>query len=164
VIAFVVMLVAAAPVAPASRPFGVLVLAQNRNVVEVFDTAKCNRAHGDFNATASETQGRDTLRVYIQDFNFKGYVTYPIKLSDAAVVQVNVGIREPTAGLGPGPHYYSNLNVPPFPSPGGGQLRFTQKGALMGVGFSPMYSRNFADAVTVTGVLRCTYPKKKPSG
>jgi hypothetical protein len=55
---------------------------------------------------------------------------------------------------------YSNLNKPPFPSPGGGQVHFAKHGKLMGVGYSPAYSNDGSDAVSFTGVLTCKYPKR----
>ena len=59
-----------------------------------------------------------------------------------------------------GVHYASDY-VPPYPVPGGGAINFSDKGKLMGVGFSPMFSEDGSDAVTVAGVLACHYPKKK---
>ena len=59
-----------------------------------------------------------------------------------------------------GVHYASDY-VPPYPVPGGGAINFSKDGALMGVGFSPMFSEDGSDAVTVAGVLECHYPRKK---
>ena len=36
-----------------------------------------------------------------------------------------------------------------------------RKGTADGVGFSPMFSQDSSDAVTVAGVLACHYPTKK---
>jgi hypothetical protein len=56
---------------------------------------------------------------------------------------------------------YASDYVPPYPVPGGGAINFNDHGKLMGVGFSPMFSQDGSDAVTVAGVLTCNYPKKK---
>ncbi len=56
---------------------------------------------------------------------------------------------------------YASDYVPPYPVPGGGAINFADHGELMGVGFSPMFSEDGSDAVTVAGVLACHYPKKK---
>ena len=51
--------------------------------------------------------------------------------------------------------------VPPEPVPSLGGIKFSDDGTLIGVGFQPMFNASGSEAVIVTGVMVCHYPKKK---
>ncbi len=55
---------------------------------------------------------------------------------------------------------YSNLFQPPFPSPGFGQLQFSRNHKLLGVAYTPTWTLDGTDAVTLTGVLTCRWPRR----
>jgi hypothetical protein len=56
---------------------------------------------------------------------------------------------------------WSNLVVPPNAPPGGGGIEFNRKMTRMGLGFAPAFSTDTNSTVSVTGGLKCKYPKKR---
>lgn len=142
---------ASLPVANAvESPPGVLVVNADDAIVATFTSAKCKKGKRGFVATA-EDNGY-TLEVNIDDF--KGFGDYDLTLGRDAdpYVTLNNGPKNPT---------YSNLNEPPFPSPGFGAIHFKNRGKLMGVGFHPAWAKGGNDAVSIAGGLKCKYPKPK---
>ncbi len=133
-------------------PHGVLVLNSKSQVVATFRVAKCSKGKDYFRAKAVSENGW-VLQVLIREF--AGFKTYPLALAKDADRWVLLFDPPETTR-------YSNVYVPPYPAPGYGRITFASRGILMGVGFSPTYSKDFSDAVTFTGVLQCKYPKPKP--
>ena len=131
----------------------VTVLGGGGGVVAVFSSAKCRKHRGEFKALTGKTGTGYTLSVSIEDFS--GFHTYDLVQSPSADPWISVH-------HGPSGVSYSNIHKPPFPSPGFGQIRFSDHHKLMGIGYSPAYSQDGSDAVTFTGVLRCRYPRNKP--
>jgi hypothetical protein len=126
-----------------------------KQVVAVFHSAQCVRRKHSFTALVTrKTNSGWGLYVQFDTGTFTGFHTYPLSpgVNADPYVVVHGGPNDVT---------YSNLNVPPFPSPGAGQIQFENHGKLMGVGYFPAYSVGGGDAVQFTGVLKCHYPKKK---
>ena len=131
----------------------VTVLGGDGTVVATFGSAKCRKGKDGFKMLARKTGTGYTLYATIEDFS--GYHTYDLAQGPSADPWVSLHRRR-------GDVSYSNLNRPPFPSPGFGQIRFSDHHKLIGIGYSPAYSGDGSDAVTFTGVLRCRYPRNKP--
>ena len=116
-----------------------------------FLSAECTKSkRNGFSATTPHANGAKYLHVKIDDFT--GFHKYELTVGNQADPYVVFVATDGTR--------YSNLNRPPFPSPGGGQVHFAKHGKLMGVGYSPAYNGDASDAVTFTGVLKCNYPKR----
>ncbi len=126
-------------------------------MIATFHSARCRKGGKgakDFVAHGHSSNG--TYSLYVSIDQFSGFHHYELGLdrnADPFVIFSNAHSDSAPA--------YSNIFVPPFPSPGGGGIDFAGHGRLMGVGFSPAYSRDFSDAVTFTGVLTCRYKRKK---
>lgn len=150
--ALLALALAGSPAALAGKSHAVRVLDRDGHVVAVFHSAKCRRhiRAGDFKALTAKTSTGYTLFASIDEFT--GFHNYQLVNGANADPYVVIG--------GPGDIRYSNLFRPPFPSPGFGQIRFSNHHKLMGIGYSPAYSRDGSDAVTFTGVLKCHYPRR----
>ena len=127
----------------------VRVLDGSGKVVATFTSAKCKISKIGFFSDATDNGWRLEADV----IPFDGFKHY--KLERGHFTPQVVKLRSPS-----GVHFASDY-VPPYPVPGGGAINFSKDGALMGVGFSPMFSEDGSDAVTVAGTLTCHYPKKK---
>jgi hypothetical protein len=127
----------------------VRVLIGQGRVVAIFTSAKCKIGKLGFFSEASDSG----YRLQADVIPFDGFRRY--KLERGHFTPQVVRLISPS-----GVHYASDF-VPPYPVHGGGAIHFSKDGALMGVGFSPMFSEDGSDAVTVAGVLPCNYPKKK---
>ena len=127
----------------------VRVLDSSGRVVATFTSAKCKIGKLGFFSDAFDS-GYHLQADVIPFDKFRRY-----KLGRGHFTPQVVRLISPS-----GVHYASDF-VPPYPVPGGGAINFSTDGALMGVGFSPMFSEDGSDAVTVAGVLACHYPKKK---
>jgi hypothetical protein len=107
-----------------------------------------------FGARGKSTDGAFELFVSVNQW--RGFrSTYPLFF----------GAEQPAnfALTGPGGPY-SNLNPIPGTPPGvvgGGAIAFEKKGKLMSLGFVPAPNQDFSQAVTITGAMKCKYPKKK---
>lgn len=135
------------PTALADRSHAIKVLGTNGKVIATFHSAKCLKNKNGFFATTPHANGESYLHVRVEDFT--GFHDYKL---------VQGGNADPYVVFAKGDGTrYSNLNRPPFPSHGGGELRFRDHGGLMGVGYSPAYSSDGADAVSFTGVVECKY-------
>ena len=146
------LLALALPVSGASAAragHAVRVLDSKNRVVAVFRSAKCRIGHGSFFSDAFD----NGYHLQADVIPFDGFRRY--RLERGHFTPQVVRPISPS-----GAHYASDF-VPPYPVPGGGAINFTKDGSLMGVGFSPMFSEDGSDAVTVTGVVPCHYPKKK---
>ncbi len=147
------LLALALPVSSASAAdvsgHAVRVLDSKNRVVAVFRSAKCRIGHGSFFSDAFD----NGYHLQADVIPFNGFRRY--RLARGHFTPQVVRLISPS-----GVHYASDY-VPPYPVPGGGAINFSDKGKLMGVGFSPMFSEDGSDAVTVAGVLACHYPKKK---
>jgi hypothetical protein len=150
VAAVAALILAAAPTALARGTHYVRVIDSSDHIVATFLTAKCVKNKRGFFATTPHPDGQKYLHVRIEEFT--GFHNYDLTVGANADPYVVFAATDGTR--------YSNLNRPPFPSPGGGQVRFAQHGKLMGVGFFPAYNNDGSDAVTFTGVLKCKYPKR----
>ncbi|MGH2963028.1 MAG: hypothetical protein ACRDL3_12670 [Solirubrobacterales bacterium] len=79
--------------------------------------------------------------------------------------QLFFGSEQPAnfALVGPGGPY-SNLNPIPGTPPGvvaGGAIAFEKKGKRMSFGFFGAPNQDFSQGVSITGAMKCKYPKKK---
>ena len=144
------LVIAAALPAVAQAVHYLRVIDSSDHIVATFLSAKCVKNKNGFFATTPHPEGQKYLHVRIEDFT--GFHKYELSVGANADPYVVFAATDGTR--------YSNLNKPPFPSPGGGQVHFAKHGKLMGVGYSPAYSSDGSDAVTFTGVLKCNYPKR----
>jgi hypothetical protein len=122
---------------------------RGKDVVAVFRSAKCRINGYGFLATATNRGYELLARVH----PFRGFQDYALQRGHATGRYVVLS--------SPAHVTYASDYVPPYPVPGAGAINFADHGTLMGVGFSPMFSEDGSDAVTVAGVLTCHYPKKK---
>lgn len=127
----------------------VRVLDRSGRVVATFTSAKCKIAKLGFFSDAYD----NAYHLEADVIPFDGFRRY--KLERGHFTPQVVKLVSPS-----GVHYASDF-VPPYPVHGGGAIDFSKNGALMGVGFSPMFSEDGSDAVTVAGALPCHYPKKR---
>jgi len=138
------------PCASAARAgHAVRVLNSKGRVVAIFTSAKCKIGKFGFFSDAYD----NGYHLQADVIPFDGFRHY--KLERGHFTPQVVRLISPS-----GVHYASDY-VPPYPVHGGGAINFTKDGSLMGVGFSPMFSEDGSDAVTVAGVVPCHYPKKK---
>jgi hypothetical protein len=115
-----------------------------------FSTAKCTRSKRKFTLLTGHDHG---WIMYAQAKPFSGYHHYNFPRGHATGTYVELS----HAGVD-----YASDFKPPAAVPAAGGLEFTQKdGSLVGVGFMPMFSADGSQEITVTGVLRCSYPKTK---
>ena len=145
------LLAAAVPATPAAASHTVTVLNGHSRIVAVFHSAKCRRHPHAFKALTAKTASGYSLYASIEDFT--GFHSYELLQDGNADPYVIVH--------GPGSSSYSNIFVPPFSSFGYGGIDFRHHGRLMGIGYSPAYSRGGGDAVTFTGAITCKYPAKR---
>ncbi len=134
------------PTALADGSHEIKVLGSNGKVVATFHSAKCTKNKHGFFARARRDNGSN---LFVRVEEFTGFHDYKLVYGNNADPYASFQNKDQVA--------YSNLNKPPFPSPGGGELRFAKHGKLMGVGFNLAYSDDGSDAVTFTGVARCRY-------
>jgi hypothetical protein len=118
--------------------------------VAEFTTAKCRKARGGFTALTPTVNG---YRLLVAFDAFKGFRTYDLVRGANADPYVTMMVNGEAA--------FSTLYEPPFPVPGFGQVRFSPKGKLMGVGFQPMFNQAGTDGVVFAGAVTCGYPKKR---
>ena len=116
-----------------------------------FSTAKCRKGKGKsedslkFTATARSSNG---YRLSVDLFT-RGR-------------EHNLAYGGPNQFTAEGPAgEWSNLNVPPNAPPGGGGIEFNRKKTRFGLAFSPAFSSTGDITASVTGGLKCKYPKKK---
>jgi hypothetical protein len=135
--------------ASAGSPHQVKVFDSHFHVVAVFSSAKCKIGRLGFFSDAF-SRG---YHLEADVIPFSGFHHYPLRrghFTPQVVILISPsGVR------------YASDYVPPYPVHGGGAINFTAGGTLMGVGFSPMFSRDGSDAVTLAGVVPCEYPKRK---
>ncbi len=122
-------------------------------LVAKFKTATCHRRKGRFELLTPKVDGGYSLFVSIADFDRKQRV-YPVTQGKddplVSVVQHGSDLS------------YNNDNVPPFPVPAAGEIRFDPRAPkLVGVGYTPAFTADATDAATITGVLTCKYPKRR---
>jgi hypothetical protein len=125
--------------------------------VFAFHTAECVKKKDIFTAVLGGEYKSPKYAMAVRIEGFSGFKDYPVTLGPS------LGAGSVSLKLfGPRNAVYSNFYKPPFPSPGAGHVKFTHHGHLMGVGFGPaMYTRDASDAVLLTGVVKCKYPRKK---
>ena len=97
-----------------------------------------------------------SLHVHIASFDGFGTI-YPLSQgrSGARIEKTFVSFQDAQ-----GVDFASNF-IPPHPVASLGEINFADGGRLIGVGFHPMFNASGSEAVTVTGVMACHYPKKK---
>jgi len=135
------------------KPHGVLV-DRGGIILQVFTNAKCSISkRNGFVATSKALGGR--LDVRVQPFD--GFHEYPLKPGEAGarIQRTFVAVTTPS-----GVQFASDF-IPPDPVPSLGGVKFSDDGKLIGVGFQPMFDASGSEAVIVTGVMVCHYPKKK---
>jgi len=141
--------------APASAQASVKAFGNGENglfELATFKTAKCRKGKGKseeslkFTATAKSSNG---YRLSVDLFT-RG-------------LEHNLAYGGPNQFTVEGPAgVWSNLNVPPNAPPGGGGIEFNRKKTRMGLAFSPAFpSAGGSVTASVTGGLKCKYPKKK---
>jgi hypothetical protein len=126
----------------------------------VFKTAKCKvgkAAKGrkpSFFATGTSTNGLYKVSVSIY-FAFTGFHKYALSLdSNADIVLSFYPAGQPSAD-------FANDHVPPFPTPGSGEVRFSPNGKKMRAGFIPvLWNRDASEQVILVGGVECRYPKR----
>lgn len=126
----------------------------------IFKTAKCRIGKAtkgkkrSFFATSTSTNGRYKVSVAIY-FSFTGFHRYQLVLdSDALITLSFYPVGQPAAD-------FANDHVPPFPTPGQGEIRFSPNGRRMRAGFVPVLWNSDASAqVIVVGGVECRYPKR----
>ncbi len=122
---------------------------RGENQVAVFTTAKCRKSKGEFKALTPVVNG---YRLFVSIESFRGYRAYDLEQGPDADPYVSISENGSSA--------FSSLNVPPFPAPGFGQVRFSRKGKVMGVGFQIMFNRDGSEGLVFAGGLECQYKKK----
>jgi hypothetical protein len=123
-------------------------------VLQVFTNAKCSISKRNGFLASSKALGAE-LHVRVKPF--AGFHEYPLKpgQQDAPIRQTFVSFTTPS-----GVEFASDF-IPPYPVPSLGAVKFSDTGKLIGVGFQPMFDASGSEAVIVTGVMVCHYPKKK---
>jgi hypothetical protein len=135
-----------APVAAAPRH--VVTVEGTDGVGAEFSSAKGRKVRSGFKAVTPRDDTGYRLAVTIDDFHgFRIYDMAPGANSDPWISVAGGGAR------------YSNLFQPPFPSPGFGRLQFSNH-TLLGVAYTPTWNPTGTDAVILTGVLTCRWPKR----
>jgi hypothetical protein len=135
--------------APDTTP-KVIVMSEGDEPVAEFTTAKCRKSHGSFMALTPRVNG---YRMFVSIEDFSGFHTYDLVRGQNADPYVSMTLNGESA--------FSTLFVPPFPVPGFGQVRFSPKGKIMGVGFQPMLNQAGTDGVVFAGALKCRYKGKR---
>ena len=125
-----------------------------KSVVWTFHTAKCVRSKHRFTAVLGGEDKNPDYALALSIDGFSGFHDYPVTLGPGSDVFLKL--------FGPDDAAYSNFYKPPFPSPGAGKITFSSSGKLLGIGFGPaMYTRDGSDAVVLSGVVTCSYKKKR---
>ena len=123
----------------------------------IFRTAKCHvgkAAKGkkpSFFATGTSTNGRCKFSVAMY-FAFTGFHKYKLVLDrDAEITLSFYPTGQPSAD-------FANDNVPPFPTPGSGEVNFSPNGKKMRAGFIPvLWNRDASAQVILVGGVECRY-------
>jgi len=129
-------LVAASGVPAASSEHTVRVYSGSDRSVALFISAKCHlsRRRDVFYAESKSTDGRSEMKVVLADFT--GFHHYQLEQNLDATAWVNFDDR-PSG-------YYSSQYPPPYPSPGGGAVKFVKDYAAAGLMKSmPLYGPGF---------------------
>ncbi len=136
----------------APNPHGVLV-DRGGIVLKVFTDAQCSISKRNGFLASSKALGAQ-LHVRVQPFH--GFGEYPLKAGrqHAPIRRTFVSFISPS-----GVEFASDF-IPPDPVPSLGAVKFSDDGRLVGVGFQPMFNASGSEAVIVTGVIICHYPKK----
>jgi hypothetical protein len=140
--------------ASAADTHKVIVLGRHSQVVAVFRSAKCQVGRAGHKPLFFSTASNRGYVLQADVIPFKGF-DKRYDLRRGHFDPQFLSLHSPS-----GVDYASDF-VPPYPVHHGGAINFEHGGGLMGVGFSPMFSQDGTDAVTVTGVLVCHYAKKK---
>jgi hypothetical protein len=145
-------------VTKAPKQHSVYVTRSGGITIDVFRDAKCTVAKRTGFTAVSKRLGA-TLRVRIEPFD--GFHDYDLKAGSihgprrTTFVDLSLRNRE----------YFASNFVPPHKSiVSEGGIRFSDNHALIGAGFQPMFDASGGDAVIVTGVMTCHYPKTRGRG
>ncbi len=133
------------------KPHGVLV-DRGGITLQVFTNAKCSISKRKGFVASSEALGAK-LHVHVQPFN--GFGKYPLKAGERTGPYQRTFVDFTT----PSGVYFASNFVPPDPVPSLGAVKFSGDGTLVGVGFQPMFNSSGSEAVIITGVMVCHYPK-----
>jgi hypothetical protein len=135
---------------------GVIVARQDGFTSRSFADAKCSIGRNGFTATANALYGAH-LRLYVHIHPFSKFETYPLEpgKAGARILQTFISFTDA--------HHvdFASNFIPPHPVHSLGEINFTHDGQLIGLGFKPMFNASGSEAVIVTGVMECHYPKKK---
>jgi hypothetical protein len=134
-----------------------VIVARGFFVLVTFTDAKCSvsASHG-FTATAKGSGGAHvSLHVHIDPFEKFG--TYPLDQgrSGGPILKTFISYTDS--------HHvdFASNFIPPYPVDSLGEIDFGDGGRQIGVGFHPMFNSSGSDAVIVTGVMACHYPRNK---
>jgi hypothetical protein len=145
-------------VTKAPRRHSIYVTRSGGRTIDVFRDAKCTISQRTGFTAVSKRLGA-TLRVRIEPF--EGFHDYDLKAGSIH------GPRRRTfmdLRLRNGAYFASNF-VPPHQSiVSEGGIRFSDDHTLIGAGFQPMFDASGGDAVIVTGVMTCHYPRTRGRG
>ena len=143
-------LAGAATAGASTKTHAVRVFGAGGHVVATFTSANCQRTKKGFSLLTGRSHG---WIMYAQASPFTGFHHYSFTRGYATGTYVELASPSRV-------HFASDFK-PPYRVPAGGGLNFANKGSLVGVGFHPMFSTNGTQAITVTGVLNCRYPKAR---
>ncbi len=115
----------------------------------MFTTARCRKSRGDFKALTPAVNG---YRLFVSIESFDGFRAYDLEQGQDADPYASITKNGEAA--------FSTLYVPPFPSPGFGQVRFSGRGKTMGIGLQIMFDKSGTDGLVFAGALRSQYKKK----
>ncbi len=133
------------------KPHGVLVT-RGEITLQVFTNAKCSISKRKGFIASSKALGAK-LNVHVQPFD--GFDEYPLKAGQRSGPYQRTFVDFTT----PSGVYFASNFVAPDPVPSLGAIKFSDDGELVGVGFQPMFNASGSEAVIITGVMVCHYPK-----
>ena len=137
---------------PTPNPQGVRV-DRTGIIHRVFTDANCSVSKRDGFTARSRALGT-RLNVHIQPF--RGFDEYPLEPGKAGAPYRRTFVDF----ISPSGLAFASDYVPPYPIGSLGAIKFSDDGKLIGVAFQPMFDASGSQAVIVTGVMVCHYPKK----
>ena len=135
------------------NPHGVLV-DRGGITLQVFTNARCSISKRNGFLASSKRFGAH-LYVHVQPFD--GFDEYPLKQGEVT----GPARRTFVSFVSPSGEQFASDFVPPHPVPSLGAVKFSDDGKLIGVGFQPMFNASGSEAIIVTGVMVCHYPKQR---
>jgi hypothetical protein len=122
-------------------------------ILKVFTDATCSISKRDGFTARSRALG---ARLNVHIYPFHGFDEYPLEPGEAGAPYRRTFVDF----IAPGGRAFASDYVPPHPIGSLGAIKFSDDGKRIGVAFQPMFDASGSDAVVVTGVMVCHYPKK----